>query len=284
MPFPLALLLPLALQVGPSGTQMQAPLDMPRKPPARRAVAPPPRVAAAQGRLAACLTLAHDQPDEAIAEAETWRAGLTGTARAEPEQCLGLALIQRNRWAEAEAAFRESRDDTPASDRAQKARRGAMAGNAGLVAGSPARALAALDLAHGEALGAADAPLAGQIAIDRARALVALKREAEAAEALAEARHNVPGEAQAWLLSATLARRQDKLAEAQVEIAHAATLAPLDPENGLEAGVIAVLSGHTEAARKSWLSVIAAAAGSEQAKTAQRYLDQLGSIVAPPAK
>jgi Flp pilus assembly protein TadD len=42
------------------------------------------------------------------------------------------------------------------------------------------------------------------------------------------------------------------LADAQTQIQTAARLTPLDPEVGLEAGVIAMLSGHEDAARKSW--------------------------------
>ena len=56
---------------------------------------------------------------------------------------------------------------------------------------------------------------------------------------------------------------------------------PVDPEIGLEAGVIAILLGHEEAARKSWQSVISAAPGSGAAKTAQGYIDQLGAPAKP---
>ncbi len=59
-------------------------------------------------------------------------------------------------------------------------------------------------------------------------------------------------------------------------IEKAAALAPQDPEIGLEAGVIAVLGGRDEAARRSWRSVLAAAPDSDQAKVAKGYLDQLG--------
>ena len=150
-----------------------------------------------------------------------------------------------------------------------------------LAGGDPAAALAALDQARSDADKAGEAKLRGTIAIDRARALVALNRQDEAAAALAEARAAVPKSAQAWLLSATLSRRQGKLSEAQQQIERAAELMPVDPEIGLEAGVIAVLSGRDAAARKSWESVVRAAPQSEAAKTAQSYLDQLGPASAP---
>ncbi|MFN5779660.1 MAG: hypothetical protein ACK44O_09350 [Novosphingobium sp.] len=48
--------------------------------------------------------------------------------------------------------------------------------------------------------------------------------------------------------------------------------------------MIAVLAGNDGAARRSWLSVIKAAPGSETARTAQSYLDQLGPDPAPSGR
>lgn len=277
----LSLLLPLIAQVGPSvgvgagGSLPQAPLKIPRK--KTEAAAPPaPLTPAAQ-----CRKLLAGNPAEAQAYAEKWLKDLKGSARVEPGQCLGMALAAQGEWDEAEAAFAEARELTPANEPAGRARLGGMAGNALLAAGKPEAALARLDQAHGEALGASDLPLAGEISIDRARALVALKRDGDAATALATARTNAADNGQGWLLSATLSRRQGKLAEAQQQIQVAAQLMPLDPEVGLEAGVIAVLAGNEGAARRSWLSVVKAAPGSETARTAQSYLDQLGPDPAP---
>jgi Flp pilus assembly protein TadD len=118
--------------------------------------------------------------------------------------------------------------------------------------------------------------------MDRARAYVALGQQAQAQAALGEARTVAPGNAQAWLLSATLSRRQNNLADAQAQIERAAQIAPQDPEIGLEAGVIAVLSGRDAAARKSWQSVLATAPESDAAKTAKGYLAQLDTGVAKP--
>ena len=280
----LSILLPLIAQVGPSvgvgagGSLPQAPLEIPRK--KTEAVAPP----AALTPAAQCRKLLADSPAEAQAYAERWRKDLKGSARVEPGQCLGMALAAQGEWSEAEAAFNEARELTPANEPANRARLGGMAGNALLAAGKPEAALARLDQAHGEALGASDLRLAGELSIDRARALVALKRDGDAATALATARTNAADNGQGWLLSATLSRRQGRLAEAQQKIQVAAQLMPLDPEVGLEAGVIAVLAGNEGAARRSWLSVVQAAPGSETARTAQSYLDQLGPDPAPSGR
>lgn len=282
MPLPLAVLLPLLAQVGPTGTQIEAPLDIPRRKPVH-AAAPSPAMHA-PSRLAVCLSEIETSPAKAVDLAQAWRGAARGLDRAEAGQCLGQALAAQAKWSEAEAAFLAARIDAATDQRAERARLGAMAANAALAEREPERALEQLDLAHGDALGAGDLHLAGDIAIDRARALVALKRENDAGAALAEARANAPEKSATWLLSATLARRQGKLNDAQTFIEKAAAIAPLDPEIGLEAGVIAVLGGRDAAARRSWNSVIATAPGSDLARIAKQYLDQLGPDTAPETR
>lgn len=282
MPLPLALIVPFAAQIGPGGALPQAPLEIHHRREARSAPAPEPANIPA-GRYAACLALTQSDPQAAAASAQAWRAGLAGPVRAQAEHCLGVAETAQGHWREAETAFTSAREATPAEDHPQRARRAAMAANAALAAGSAQRALSLLDQAHTDALAGNRDDLTGEIATDRARALVALGRSDEAAIALTEARAKAPANPQGWLLSATLARRQGKLAEAQAEIEMAAKLLPGDGEIGLEAGVIAVLSGHDDAARQSWQSVITATPGSAAAQTAKSYLDQLGPPPPPSA-
>ena len=269
------LLLPLLAQVGPSGALPQAPL--PDRHTRRSPTAP-----AAPDRLKDCLRLVIERPVDGIAMADQWLlTARTQTDRAQASQCLGMALAQKGAWPEAAKSFLNARDNIPANEIGERARLGALAGNALIASGDMEAALAALDSARTDAGAAADTKLGGLIQIDRARALVALGRNDAAAAALGQARETLPDNAQAWLLSATLSRRMGKLGEAQVQIQKAAELLPVDPEIGLEAGVIAVLSGRDEAARRSWESVLKTAPGSPAAKTAQGYLDQLGP---PPAQ
>lgn len=223
-------------------------------------------------RQQTCLDIAEQTPTDGEASARSWLASAQGPDKAVPGECLGVALSRQDRWAEAQTAFIAARD--AAGDKTLRARLGAMAGNAALAQGNASTALAALDSARADALG--DAAMTGGIDVDRARALVSLKRNDEAAAALAEAREVAPDNAQAWLLSATLSRRMNKLPEAQAQIEKAAALVPADPEIGLEAGVIAVLAGRTEAARRSWQSVLATAPDSDAAATAKGYIAQLG--------
>ena len=67
------------------------------------------------------------------------------------------------------------------------------------------------------------------------------------------------------------------LGEAREQIAQAALLSPQDPAVGLEAGVIAALSGRDEEARRSFESVLLVAPQSTEATRARTYLEQLAS-------
>lgn len=237
----------------------------------------PPRGAAQSTRaesrpaIDVCLTTAQDNPAKARALAEEWVARTTGAQRATGRHCLGVAAGNGGDWAAASRAFLAAREE--ASEPRFRARMGALAGTALLAQNKPADALAALDMAQGE--GSGDAALGSEIAQERAVALVALGREADAAASLADARGLAPGDPNAWLLSATLARRQGDLASAQTQIERAAALDPRNPAVGLEAGVIAALAGRDAAARQSFQSVIDAAPDSEQAEAAKIYLEQL---------
>lgn len=271
-------LLPLLAQVGP----FSAPGAMRSTPPEQGVVRPAPKAApvpeATSPRGKACLAQVDEDAEDAADLASAWLAD--GGARSmEANLCMGLAQSRLEDWDAAGKAFLAARDAAGA-DRLARARLGAMAGNAALAGGANAAALAALDGAQADVAGLAEPALATTIALDRARALVALNRPDEAAAALAQARSAAPGNSEAWLLSATLSRRQGKLAEAQAQILRAAELMPIDPAIGLEAGVIAVLAGHDEAARKSWASVIAAAPDSAEAETAKGYIAQLGGPAA----
>jgi tetratricopeptide (TPR) repeat protein len=254
----------------------QAPLPSitPRRDVARPA--PPP------DQLTECLARGRNDADAGIAFAREWLGRApTPEARAQPNQCLGLLLSDQGDFAGAQNAFAAAAEAIPASDAAGAVPLMAMAGNAALAAGdSPAaidwfdRALAVRDFD--------DHAARGGILADRARALVLLGRTAEADAALTDARAEAPGDAGVFLLSATLARRAHQLPAAQGFIETAAGLNPRDPAIGLEAGVIAVLSGHDDAARKSWNSVIGAAPDSDEAQTARGYLAQLGRESAVP--
>lgn len=270
----------LLAQVGPAVTSNPQPAsslppELRDRPDKRSAAKDATTVAAEPSELQACLDL--ENPVDAVDAANDWLTRAKGAERATAGECLGVALSRLERWDEAAHAFSNAHDAATAAP--WRARLGAMAGEAALNAGDAQAALAALDKAKADAGG--DVVMQGGLALYRARALVALKRDDDAAAALADARRLAPDSAQAWLLSATLSRRQGKLAEAQQQIERAFDLRPIDLQIGLEAGVIAVLSGRDEAARRSWQSVIAAAPDSAEAGVARGYIAQLDPV---PAK
>lgn len=226
--------------------------------------------------LRRCLTMAASEPEDALDFANGWRLVVEDDLElAQSSHCLGLAMVRLDRFDEARQIFEIASAEAPNGLPAYRARLAGMAGNAALADGKPATAEPLFALALAEATRSADATLMAGFQIDRARALVASGRPEEAANALEAARASDPDNARAWLLSATLARRLDRIDEAQQQIEQAATLDPRDPAIGLEAGVIAAIAGRDEDARKSFESVISVAPGSDEAAQAAAYLEQL---------
>lgn len=267
----LPILFPLLLQVGlgpAAAPDPVAQLDLQHRPPPRTTG---PNEGVKASPLEVCLDLARTNPAKAHDVATKWVARTVGAQRAMGNHCLGVANANMGKWDAARSAFMAAREEV--SESGFRARMGALAGSVSLAAGNPQQALNDLD---GALEGNPASPeLRGSIEIDRASALVALGKDADAALALANAREELPGSAQAWLLSATLSRRMNRLAEAQQQIERAATLDPGDPAIGLEAGVIAALSGNDNAAIKSWRSVVSTSPDSPQAATAKNYITQL---------
>lgn len=228
-----------------------------------------------EARFDECLEQARTDPATAIDTASRWSGEAAGESAAYPQQCLGHAYTSLLRWDAAERAFLTAREALGEAQHEWRARLAIQAANAALAENRADAALFDLTLAKRD-LADSDPGIAAMIESDRARALVAAGRESEAVAALEKARTLDPQSPNVWLLSATLARRLDRLAEAQGFIETAARLAPGYPEIGLEAGVIAMLAGDEAAARASWRSVIAVAPdGDAAAVTAKAYLAQL---------
>lgn len=225
-----------------------------------------------------CVTLARTDPASAVMEASLWaQQGGDYLAKA----CHGLALADDFRFAEAAPLFIEAARGADGKSDVRAAHFWAQAGNAYIAEGMAAEALAALDAALKS--GASMAAERADIEVDRARALVGLSRNDEAVAALMNARQLAPENGTAWLLSATLARRMNKLPDALGYVQTAAALAPRDAAVALEAGNIAIAAGDEGAARKQWEQVIKIAPNSRQATTAQAQLAALGAAPTPPA-
>ncbi len=270
-------LIAMALQVGPNpqaGALPGVPDELLNRPPRpnQEQVSTSPE----SEWLAQCLALVSEDPARAHTLAQVQRNERIGTERILANHCLGLAATELGLWEDAITAFAAARDETPASELSARARFGTMAGNAALGSGDPSRARAILESAKQDAQASASAPLQAVAAIDMARTLVALGEEEIALGELEMATSLVPDGAEGWLLKATLLRRLERLEDAQAAIEQAGTVAPLDQLIGLEAGVIAILSGRDEAARLSWQSVVDLNPDSPAGLTARDYLAQLG--------
>ena len=271
----------LVLQVGPdpsAGGIQGIPDELLNRPP-REAPAEVEAEAKPSPRseyLSRCLALATSEPEDALDFANQWRMQVESDLElAQSAHCLGLALVRLERFEEARQIFEVASAEAPETLPAYRARLAAMAGNAALADGKPATAEPLFQQAVAQAGAAADEALVGSLQVDRARALVAAGRPDDAVEALVAARTAAPDDARAWLLSATLSRRLERLGEAQEQIQRAADLDPRDPAIGLEAGVIAALAGREDDARRSFESVLLVAPDSDEADRARAYLEQL---------
>lgn len=250
--FPILLLLAAETQAAP--------------PPAAPPAAPPTN----QELLDMCLGSVAADPDKAIVEANNWHLRGGG---AFARQCLGVAYAKKLQWAAAATAFEQGAREAEISREAPAADLWMQAGNARLAGGNAAGARAAFDaaMARGELVG----PSLGEASLDRARASVAMGDLKAARADLDLAIQRVPDDPLAWLLSATLARRQGDLARAQKDIGEAAKRSPDDASVALEAGNIAILSNAPDAARAAWQGAIANHPGSPAAEAAAANLKLL---------
>lgn len=231
--------------------------------------------AATPSRLSQCLGAAGQDAEAGEAFAREWLETAQVDERAPALHCLGLSLVRQERFEEARTAFEDARGAAPGTNPAYRARLSGMSGHAALAQGEADAAIPAFERAVADAATAGDAALTAGLNTDLARALVAANRAPDAVAALGAARDADPSNPQAWLLSATLARRLERLGEAQKHIEYAATLAPRDPAVGLEAGVIAAMAGREDQARASFQSVVDVAPDSVEASRARAYLARL---------
>ncbi|WP_404334624.1 tetratricopeptide repeat protein [Sphingomonas sp. MMS12-HWE2-04] len=228
--------------------------------------------AAEPSRYTQCMDMATSDPASGITNAAAWRIDGGGMLA---RQCLGVAYANLQRWPSAAAAFEEAARDAATAKDPRAANYWQQAGNAWLAAGEAAKARADLDAAlatetlNGLALGEAH--------LDRARVLVALNELETARGDLDRAIAEAPADPLAWLLSATLARRQNDLPRARKDIAEALRRSSDDAAVQLEAGNIAAASSDEAGARTAWSRAIELAPGSPTATAARTALAQFGA-------
>jgi tetratricopeptide (TPR) repeat protein len=211
-----------------------------------------------------CLAQTREDPEGAREAAEAWAAAAPGDEGA--RHCLGLALLALG---DAERAA-ERLEALASRSRASAIARAAVfaqAGQAWMMANQPGRAYAAATL------GLILAPRDPELLTDRALALGALGRYADAAEDLDRVLALDPERVEALVLRAAAKRRMDQPAEAARDVDRALSLAPDNAEALLERGIQRQIKGDGAGARADWeRSAALAAPGSATADLAQQNL------------
>jgi tetratricopeptide (TPR) repeat protein len=235
-----------------------------------------PAEVAAQARFAQCSDMIRVDVARAVDIANAWRLQGGGLYA---RQCLGLAYVAQQRWAEAASVYEEAARDADILRDDRRADLWVQAGNAWLAGAEPTRAILALDAAL--ASGDLSPQLRGEVHIDRARAMVALDNPAGGRTDLDRALELVPEDPFGWYLSAELARRQGDLARARTDIARAMEIAPDNPDLALLAGTIAGQAGDMVEAERLYRAVAAGAPDSAAGRAARESLATLREVEVP---
>ncbi len=275
---PIPLIFALLLQVGPNPSPDSIANTIPRSP--REEAVDRVRTPEPQAVAPACPLGGATEPAEVARIAAQNAELLGGKDRISALQCLALAQGEQGLWNEAAVSFLAAREAAAGMPDWQ-ARLGSQRAHALAEARRITEARTAFELAIEDALAAGDPVTAGQIAADQSIVEVDAGDVPSAARTLATARERTPQSSEVWLLSATLARRQGALEQAQGFIERAADIDAFDPEIGLEAGVIAALSGRYSAAKASFESVVALPHAGTHGETAKGYLAQLEQLDQP---
>jgi Tfp pilus assembly protein PilF len=233
------------------------------------AAADAPRVSDQQ-RYRDCIAIVREKATDGEQAANAWILA-NGGQRA--RQCLGMAYVAQARFAAAATAFQNAARAAESVRDPSVPDLWAQAGNAALLGGDNAGAETSLS----SALAVTTEPAKrAALLTDRARAATALGKLPAARADLDAALKLTPADADAWLLSAALARRENHLKRAETDIAQAAKLAPKDAEILVEQGNIAGLAGRFEEAKAHWRAALAAEPQSDAAARAKKALAENG--------
>ena len=218
-----------------------------------------------------CFGLLRTDPEGARFFAEGWEAAGGGDGA---RHCAALALLalgETERGAERLEDLARRSDADPAT----RAAVFAEAGNAWTLAGDTDRAYAAATMAL--TLVPDDAALV----LDRALALGAMERYAEALEDLDRAVALDPSRVDAWVLRGAAKRQLGRVAEAERDVAQALSLAPDNAEALLERAALRRARGDVRGARADWERAARLAPDAATAELARRNLELNPAAPAP---
>lgn len=211
-----------------------------------------------------CFGLLRTDAEAARFFADGWEAGGGGD---DARHCAALALLALDET-EAGADRLEDLARRSTADPAVRAALFAEAANAWMLADDADRAYGAATMAL------TLAPDDPALAVDRAVALGALRRWAEALEDLDRAVALAPSRPDAWVLRAGAERRLGRMAEAERDVAKALALAPDDADALLERAALRRAKGDIKGARADWERVVQVADDAGTADLARRNLHQ----------
>ena len=183
------MILPLALLLAQANPEAEMVMDRKRREAAKSAPAAAPKLGVdpkvlksdfvrpvgMQQKFDACIDAAVADPEAGIKAAEAWRMASGGYLA---RQCLGFAYAQQERWLPALTAFEQAANEADIAGDPASAQLLAQAGNAALADEEPAKAQRFFDAAL--ARGLPDGMEKGEVYLDRARALVAMDKPADA--------------------------------------------------------------------------------------------------------
>lgn len=228
-------------------------------------------------RFDACVVLTKTDARRAVSEADAWAKQAQNLPA---RHCLGLAQSAAGDWLPAATTFTRAATGAEAAGDPRAALLWTQAANAALAGEDPALARTALDRAL--KLPGMTQEMQGEAWLDRGRADVMLNDAKAARIDIDQGVRLVPDDPFAWLLSATLARREDDLPRAARDIATAAKLSPDDAAVALEAGNIAMAAGAEPAAKLAWERAKSLAPGDPSGQAAAARLAELAAGPAKP--
>jgi tetratricopeptide (TPR) repeat protein len=205
-------------------------------------------MASDKSRYAACIAIAQAEPQRGIETAQAWRIEGGGIPA---RHCLALAQFTAKDYAAALASYEGAAIASDAAKDGQAVNLWSQGADAAMLAGKPHAAVHFLDKAlAGDLSDRAQA----SIRVNRAEALVDLKRYPEASADLDKATRLDPKVRYGWLLQATLARRMGDFKLAEAAILKAAEQEADSADVQFEAGNIAAAQGKDALARAAWLA------------------------------
>ncbi len=224
----------------------------------------PPRIAEGAD-YEKCMAMLGDDPEGANTFADAWQATGGGEGA---DHCLALAKLQLGD-VEAGAGMLETLAASSHAPAAARATVYGQADQAWLMAGDPARALAAATLALSLS------PDDPDLLIDRSVAAATLGHYDDAVDDLSHALELDGKRADALVLRAAAWRHEDHLDLAQDDVDRALTQDPENPEAYLERGILRQRRGDRKGAQADWTQARTLAPDSATSDLAEQNLSLL---------